>query len=152
MPVARLEGHRLRAGTHAASAMTSTYNIVDLPIQADQNDACPWVIDAAGTMPPKPARVVTNGDLSRSPDGEYTWQWRMSYMTNLMLDYWLTAYLPAEAESANVTVMTYTKSDVAMYLTAKLWKPEFPSSEAQYAPGGWGNVIWKFVGGVQIFP
>jgi hypothetical protein len=152
MPVARLEGHRLRAGTHAASALTSTYNVEDFPVQSDQNDACPWTIDGAGTTPPKPARIVTNGDLSRSPDGEYTWQWRMSYMTNGMLSYWLATFLPGGVESANVTVMTYDKTDTAMFLTAKLWLSDFPGPDAQYANGGWGNVIWRFVAGVQIFP
>jgi hypothetical protein len=151
MPVARATGWRLRAGTHTAAALTSTYNVTSLAVQADQG-AVPWTIDSAGTFPPKPARIVTNGDLSRSPDGEYAWQWRMNYMTNLMLSHWLTTFLPGDVESAAVTVMTYTKTDVAMYLTAKLWAPEFPSSDAQYAIGGWGNTIWRFVGGVQIFP
>lgn len=152
MPVARLEGHRLRAGIHAASAVTISYNVEDFPIQVDQNDACPWGIDSSGTTPPKPARVVTNADLSRSPDGEYSWQWRISYMTNLMVDYWLATLLPGGVWSAPVTAMTYNEKDVPMFLTGKIWKPEIPSPDAQYAIGGWGNVIWKFVGGVQIFP
>ena len=151
MPAARQEGHRLAPGTLTAASLTSTYNVVDLPVQSDMNDACPWAVDATGTTPPTPARVVTNADESRSADGAYSWQWRMPYMTFGALAYWLTTYLPGGVESANVTVMTYTENDVAMYLTAKLWKPEFPSSDAQYAIGGWGNVIWRFKAGVQIF-
>jgi hypothetical protein len=152
MPVARLEGQRIRSGTYAAANLTSTYNVVDLALQSDQNDACPWTIDSAGTTPPKPARIVTNGDLSRSADGFYSWQWRMSYMTNLMVSYWLSTFLPGSAQSASVTVLTYDETDTATYWNASLWKPEFPSSDAQYAIGGWGNVIWRFTRGVQIFP
>lgn len=152
MPVARLEGWRVRAGTHAASALTSTYNVQDFPIQSDQNDASPWDIDSLGTTPPKYDRIVTNGDKSRSPDGFANWQWRMSYMTNGMLSYWLATLLPGEAESAEITALTYTATDAATYWTALISKPEFPSADAQVAIGGWNNVIWRFTRAVQIFP
>jgi hypothetical protein len=152
MPVARATGWRLRAGTHTAAALTSTYNVVDLAIQADQNHACPWTIDSAGTTPPKPARIVTNADLSRSGDGFTSWKWRMSYMTNLMVSYWLTTFLPGGVESAEITALTYNAVDTAEYYQALIWRPEFPSSNAQHAVGGWGNVIWEFTRGVQVFP
>jgi hypothetical protein len=152
MPVARLEGQRLRAGTHAASALTTTYNIAGLAVQADQSLGVEWCIDSSGTTPPKPARVTVNADESESDDGFYTFAWRMSYMTNLMLSHWLSTFLPGGVRSAPVTVLTYTEADVAIYLTGLIRKPEFPSSDAQYAIGGWGNVIWRFRRGVQIFP
>lgn len=152
MPVARAEGWRLRSGTHTAANLTSTYNVVDFAMQSDQSHAIPWTIDSAGTTPPKPARIVTNADLSRSADGFYGWQWRISYMTNLMVSYWLTDFLPGGVQSASITALTYNETDAVTYWTATLWKPEFPSSDAQYAAGGWGNVIWRFTRGVQIFP
>lgn len=152
MPVARLEGHRLRAGTHAASAVTATYNVVDFPLQADQNGACPWSIDSAGTTPPKYKRIVQNADESWSPDGTTEWAWRMSYMTSGMVSYWLAAFLPAGSRSAVVTAMTYDETDAAVFYQALIKRPDFPSGDAQYAIGGWGNVIWRFVRGAQIFP
>ncbi len=152
MPVARLEGWRVRSGIHTASALTSTYNVQDFPMQSDQNDACPWDIDSAGTTPPKYDRVTTNGDKSRSKDGFASWKWRMSYMTNGMLSYWLATLLPAGAESAEITALTYSATDEAEYYQALISRPEFPGPNAQYAIGGWSSVVWEFTRGVQIFP
>lgn len=142
----------MRAGTHTAAALTSTYNVVDFPIQADQSHAIPWYIDSAGTTPPKHKRIVQNADESWSPDGTTEWAWRLGYMTNLMLSYWLTAFLPAGAQSAEITAMTYDATDAAVFYQALIKRPEFPGPDAQYAIGGWGNVIWRFMRGVQVFP
>lgn len=152
MPTARATGHRLRAGTYTAAQLTSTYNVVDFAVQSDQNALTPWVIDAAGTTPPKYARIVSNADLSRSADGFVSWQWRFSYKTNGMVGYWLTTFLPAGVQSAAVTALTYDETDTVTYWNATLLRTEFPSSDAQYMAGGWGSVIWRFVKGTQIFP
>lgn len=152
MPVARLTGHRLRAGTHTAAALTSTYNVEDFAVQADQNHATSWCIDSAGTTPPKAARIVQNADLSRSSDGFHAWQWRMSYMTNLMVAYWHTTFLPAGVQSALVTVLAYDETDAVTYWNATLLRTEYPSADAQYMAGGWGSVIHRFVKGTQVFP
>jgi hypothetical protein len=152
MPAGRAEGWRIRAGTHAASDLTSTYNVVDFALQSDQSHATPWTIDSAGTTPPKHKRVVQNADESWSPDGTVEWAWRMGYMTNGMLSYWLATLLPAGVYSATVTAMTYDATDNAVFYQALIKRPDFPGPDAQYAIGGWGNVIWRFAGGVQIFP
>ena len=152
MPVARAEGWRLRSGTHAASDVSSTYNVVDFTVQADQSHAIPWTIDSAGTTPPKHKRIVQNADESWAADGFAEWSWRMSYMTNGMLSFWLAAFLPAGVKSAAITAMTYDETDTAVFYQALIKRPEFPGPDAQYASGGWGNVIWRFARGVQIFP
>lgn len=152
MPVARLTGHRLRSGLHTAANVTTAYAVEDIALQADMSHATPWTVDAAGTTPPKKARIVINADLSRSGDGFATWKWRMSYMTHGAISYWLTTFLPGGVESADVTAMTYDETDTAVFYQALIWKPVFPSENAQYAPSGYGNVIWEFSRAVQIFP
>jgi len=150
MPNARNTGHRIRSGLQTAAAMTSTYEVESLPVQSDQPDADAWTIAGDGTTPPRPARVIVNADLSVSADGFLEFEWRMSYMSFGMLDYWLTTFLPSGVQDADVTVMTYNERDVAMYVQCKMRKPVFPSADAQVVPGGWGNVIWRFKKGVEV--
>lgn len=151
MPVARSTGHRLRSGIYVPSDVGTGYAISALAVQSDQG-SLPWVIDASGTTPPKSARVVTNADLSVSEDGFLDWAWRMSYMTNAMLAHWLTTFLPGGVQSKDVTAMTYDATDTAMFIQGLIKRPEFPGPDAQYAIGGWANVIWRFSRGVQAFP
>lgn len=152
MSESRSTGHRLRSGLWTPSDVGSAYEVEALPMQTGQNDACPWTIAGNGTTPPKHKRIVQNADESWSPDGTTEWAWRMDYMTFGMLDYWLSAFLPGGVETANVTVMTYTAVDAAVFYQALIKRPDFPGPDAQYAPGGWGNVIWRFSRGVQVFP
>lgn len=152
MPVGRKIGQKIITGTVASSSLTDTYLVTAFPVQSDQNDACPWIIDGSGTTTPTAARISTNADLSRSDDGFYSWAWRMVYMTFGMVNYWNTALLPAGAWSAPVTVLTYDENNLAVYLNATIWRPNFPGPDAQYAPGGWGNVIWRFNAGTIIAP
>jgi len=149
MPNARNTGQRIRTGLQTAASMTSTYEVEALPVQSDQTDAEWWTIASDGTTVPRPARLITNADLSVSADGFLEFEWRMSYMTFGMVDYWLTTFLPSSAQDADVTVMTYNERDVAMYVQCRMRKPVFPSADAQIAPGGY-SVIWRFRKGVEV--
>lgn len=152
MPTGRKTGQKIISGTVASSALTSSYLVTAFPVQADQNDSCPWIIAGDGTTTPTAARISTNADLSRSPDGFYSFAWRMVYMTFGMTSYWINTLLPGGVWSAPVTVLTYDENDLAVYLQATLWRPNYPGSDAQYMPGGWGNVIWRFNAGTIIAP
>jgi hypothetical protein len=151
MPAARATGWRLRSGIYTVSALTTTYLVTSLAVQSDQNDSCPWILASNGTTTPTPARIANNADKSRGPDGFKSWQWRFSYMTNGMVNLWLATFLPGDVWSADVTALTYDEADQPEYYTALIYRPQFPSQDAQYAPGGWGNVIFKFDRGVEIF-
>lgn len=152
MTNARKTLQRLRAGTFTSADLGSTYEIGQLATQSDQTSGIPWIIAADGTTTPTPARITTNADLSRSPDGFYSWSWRMSYFTFGMTDFWLTTFLPGGVFSAPVTVMTYDEADGALFLNATIWRPTFPSDKAQNAPAGFGNIVWDFTRGVIIAP
>jgi hypothetical protein len=148
--MARLTGQRLRSGLQVVANVTTSYEIERLAVQSDQFDAVLWSIAGDGTTCPTPARVTTNADLSQSDDGFYTWTWRINYMTFGMVSHWLTQFGLTSARSASVTAMTYNELNAAVYLQALLLKPVFPSQDAQYASGGYSNVMWKFVQGVII--
>ncbi|WP_230690783.1 hypothetical protein, partial [Streptococcus pneumoniae] len=81
MPVARSTGWRIAAGTISAASLTSAYEVAALPIQSDQDFSIPWTLNSALCATPTPARVTTNADLSRSPDGFYAWKWGLDYMS-----------------------------------------------------------------------
>jgi hypothetical protein len=152
MPVARSIGQRIRAGTHTAASLTTTYLITSLPVQADQNDSTPWIVNAALCTTPTPARITTNADLSRSPDGYYSWQIGFDYMTFGMTDHWNGTFIPGGGYSAPITIMDYNEENQAMFFTGEIWRPNYPSDKAQYIIGGWAKVIYDIRRGVQIFP
>jgi len=152
MPTSRNTGQRIAAGTLTAAALTSGYAITSLPMQSDQDFSCPWILAGSLCTTPTPARVTTNADLSRSADGFTTWRWGYSYMTFGMTNYWNDTFLPGDAWSSPVTVMDYDDTNVAVFYTATIWKPNYPSDKAQYITGGWGRVVFEIVKGTQIFP
>lgn len=149
-PVARKTAHRIRSGTQTVGNVTDSYAVTSLAVQSDQNDATPWELSGDGTTVPTPARISTNADLSQSDDGFYAFKWKFSYMTFGMVSHWLSQFGLTTARTALVTVMTYDATDTAVYLTCTIIKPTFPSDKAQYAIGGYMNVVWEFVGGEII--
>jgi hypothetical protein len=159
MPTPRATGHRIRAGTQTVGNITSTYAVSALPTQTDQG-VVEWVIDGSSTTYPEYARVVINLDGSASADGPVSFQWNMTYMTEDMMSHWLTTFLPSGVYSAAVSVMTYDPVGTAVYLNCKLYRPNFSEaggnqfdgrmSSAQYAFGGYRNVIWRFGEGTII--
>lgn len=148
MPTARNTGHRIRSGTHAAAAITSTYDVSALTQQADQTIEIPWVIARDDTLIPRHARIVKNADGSKSRDGFVRFKWRMSYMTFLMMDFWLDSFLASGAESANVTVRTFDEQDAEVYYQGIIYRPPFDGQNPRPAPGGWADVVWEFDNGV----
>lgn len=152
MPTARSTGQRIRAGTWTVADLTSTYAITNLPVQGDQDFSTPWILTAALCGTPTPARITTNADLSRSADGFTASRWGFRYLTFDMFEYWDTTFLPGGAWSAPVTIMDYDDTNTAVFYTATLWRPTAPSDKAQYITGGWGNVIYEWTRGVQIYP
>lgn len=152
MPVARSTGWRIASGHISAAALTSAYEVTALPVQSDQDFSTPWTLASRLCQTPTPARVTTNADLSRSPDGFYSWRWGLTYMSFGMTDYWNSTFLPGGAWSAPVTLMDYDENNQAVFYQATLWRPNYPSDKAQYITGGWANVIYDINRGVQIFP
>lgn len=149
MPNGRNSGQRIRSGLYAAGALTSTYEVSRLAVQSDQPLSIPWGIDSFASRPPIPARITTNADLSRTPDGFYEFDWVTSYHTFGMFGYWVASFLPADVESADVTVMTYDEEDAAMYLQALIHRPH-PGDGMTAVKGGWGDIHWRFTRGVAI--
>jgi hypothetical protein len=152
MPVARSTGQRIRAGVWTPADVTDAYAITALPVQSDQNDSCPWILNAELSKTPTPARVVTQADLSRGADGFTAWQWGFDYMTLAMTNFWNTSFIPGGAWSYPVTVMDYNENNQPVFYTAEIWRVDYPSDKAQYLPGGWGKVIFELKRGVQLFP
>ena len=152
MPTARLEGHRIRLGTHTVAALTSSYalsNETAFPLQTDQDPfATPWIVRGRETLPPARARSVEALDNTTIEDGFWLFQWSFSYFTFDMLKYW-NGTLLGGAASAAVTVMTYDQNDEAVYLTCKTSKIAIPR-DAAYHPGGWRDVTVKFREGTVI--
>lgn len=149
MPVPRLTGHRLRSGLWTADDLTDTYAISALPVQTDQG-FLPWVVNGQETLPPTPARITTNADLSKSPDGFYAWAWAMDMFSFEMLDYWLDTFLPDDVDSAEVSGMTYDERENPFYFQALINRPR-PGTGLSYLPGGWA-VVWQFTRGVKLPP
>lgn len=146
----RLTSQRLRSGIWSVAALTDDYEIGKLTVPADGfADSELWCYSVEGSSPPQPARVSENADGSRSDDGFYTWASRMSYVTFDMLPVFLTAAGLTSARSADVTVMEYTELNEPVYLTAKIIKPTFPSSDAIAVPNGW-SITWRFTTGIII--
>lgn len=152
MPTARSTGQRIAAGTLTAAALTDAYAITALPVQSDQGLGVPWILSAGLCATPTPARVTTNADLSRSPDGFYSWKIGFRYMTFDMTDYWNDTFLPGGVWSAPITIMDYNETNQAMFFTATIWRPNYPSDKAGYITGGWSPVIYDITAGTQIFP
>lgn len=151
MPTMRLIGHRIRAGTQTVANITSTYEVTALPVQADM-DTLPlveWLPPTAQSTPPTRARIETAADGTRLADGFYQFEWRFSYFTFNMLSHWLTTFLPSGVESAAVSVMTYDNTNTAVYLNCTLERPALPG-DAQPAPGGWADIVFRFTGGTII--
>lgn len=146
--VPRKTGHRIKAGTTTVVLLTSTYAITAFPMQSDQPDDALWELAGDPKAIPTPARISSNADGSKSADGFYTFEFRFSYMTFLMVKYWLDTFLAGGVQSAAVTVMAYDETDTAVFLTALLLKPNL--SEATKFTGGYTNVVWRFVLGVVI--
>ncbi len=152
MPVSRSTGQRIAAGTLTAASLTSAYAITSLPVQSDQDYSTPWVVDGSLCTTPTPARVTSNGDLSRSPDGFTAWRIGFTYMSFGMTDYWNDTFLPGSVWSAPITIMDYDENNQAVFYTATLYRNNYPSDKAQYIVGGWGRVIFDIEAGTQIFP
>ena len=152
MPVGRSSGQRIRAGTWTAADLTDTYAVINLPVQSDQDSSCPWILAGALSGTPTPARITQNADLSVSPDGFYSSRFGFRYLTFGMYEYFNGTFIPGGAWSAPVTVMDYDDYNQPFFMTATIIRPKAPSDKAQYITGGWGNVIFDLVKGVQIFP
>lgn len=146
----RSTGQRLRSGIWTVSDLTSTYEIANLTVPSDGfSDTEYWCYAAQGSTPPQPARVSRNADGSQSDDGFYSWSSRLSYCSFDMLPIFLTAAGLTSSRSADVTVMEYNELNVAVFLTAKIIKPLFPSSDAVMIANGW-SITWRFTNGVII--
>jgi hypothetical protein len=146
----RLTGQRLRSGLWIVADLTSTYEIEALAAASDQDDQSLWTIAGDGSQPVQPARISSNADGSVSADGFMNFSWRFSYLTFGMTTAWLTNCGLTSARSAPVTVMTYDETDAAVFLTALAIRPLLPGPDAQYAPGGYSNVIMRFTNAVLI--
>ena len=148
MANARLIGHRIRSGHFAsASSITSTYEITAIATQTDQRGDTPWTAPAAeGTTPPRPAEFITALDESVVANGYYAWQWVFSYMTFDMYQYWMTTFCDTNAWYGDVTVMTYSEFDVAIYLKAKMKRPQ----NLAIAMGGYRDITFLFTHGEVI--
>lgn len=144
--------HRLRSGTQAVVDVTTTYAISAITVPSDDvADADFYVVAGDGSECPSPARISQSADGSRSADGFMTFSWRIPYMTFGMVTNFLSASGLTTAQSALVTVMTYTELNSAIFLTATIIRPQFGRyQDAVHAPDGYQNVVWRFVNGVVI--
>lgn len=139
----RKTGQRIREGLHDATDVGTSYEVIQLEVQEDQDDPDWWVLDGWRSTPPRPARRTKFADGSAGKDGFYSFEWVISYMTFGMLAYWLDRFLPDGAEAAPVTVMAYDENDVAVFFQAMINKPSLPG-DGQPTFGGWMQVTWKF--------
>lgn len=150
MTAFRQAGQRYRAGIWTVSDLTDDYELSKLSVPSDGIfDEEMWCISSEGSTPPQPARVSSNADGSVSDDGFYTWKSRLSYVTFDAMPILWTALGLTNSRSADVTVMEYNELNVAIFLTAKVIKPTFPSNEAIMLPGGW-SIVLTFVNGEII--
>lgn len=143
MPNERKTGQRIREGLHDATDVDASYEVIQLPTQADQDDPDWWVIDGWRSTPAKRARRSKLADGSATRDGFYSFQWVISYKTFDMLAYWNGRFLPDGAEAAPVTVMTYDENDDPIFLQCMINRPDLPG-DGDPTFGGWMNVRYVF--------
>lgn len=138
--------HRLRAGTHAVVDLTSTYAISNFPLQADMGAINAWYCNST---PPRPQQIRQAISGKQLGQGYYTSRLEFDIMTHGMVSYMLTTFFSSATLWSNaVTVMLYSESDAAVYLTATLLRPAFdalPQNEIGYT-----RVNWDLIKGTII--
>jgi len=99
---------RARAGTYAASAMTSTYAIQSYPTQTDQQNY-PWLVASPSEMF-RPYDAITRGGLSglRRQIGKWNGAWYFAALTPLMFNYVQQTLFPTDGINELMTIVTYT--------------------------------------------
>jgi hypothetical protein len=149
MPAARNEGHSIQAGLQTVASFNSTHEVQNFAVQSDQRPI-EWAIDSELSVPPRPARITANADLSRSSDGFFSATLGMTYITNGMLSYLLSTFFAGSAETSESTIKTFDEADTAIYLQGLLIRPNVEDGSLEYAGGGWRNVLLRFVRGTVI--
>jgi hypothetical protein len=147
MTLTRHTDQRIKAGWTTQAVLTATYAVSAIPTQTDQDiDQMPWVLDARLHIPVKYQRLAATADQRLTEDGGLIGQWGFSFMSFAMVYYWKVTLL-AGLVSAPVTIMDYDDQETAKYIQCYMQKAILPG-DGEWTPGGWKNVIWRWVGGV----
>ena len=124
---------RIRRGTYAETEMTSTYNVIALPIQSDQRKKWFRPIDPSGGWS-RNAEIVEAFDGTRRGYGGIELSWTFTMLTPKMVDY-LWFHLFDEQYSNTFTITTWDRGFGWRVINCTgLWND--PARDADQ-PGGW---------------
>lgn len=102
-----MSAFRIRAGTYAASTMTSTYNVRSFAVQTDQLN--PWFSPVTPSERWRQYDAQTEGGLSglRRFIGKWNGSWYFNAITPGQVDYLRTTLFPTDGVNEDVTIVTY---------------------------------------------
>lgn len=147
---------RLRAGTYAATNLTTTYRLTAFTVQNDQRTpmGTEGAIKVAWLNPafppstlPHPQAVVVARDFTRRAHGYLKWRWVFGRWTFGMYDYLLDTFFPSDAHYAAITCTHYAHN-ILGYYTAIMARPD--ESNLVMVPGGYRDIVLDFERGVKI--
>lgn len=141
--------------TKATLEGSSAYLLENFPIQSDQLVNTPWPLPLDdGSLYPHFSRYSITADLSQRGDGFVSWNWKLPYLTELMVDYLEQGPLYAcnwcGLLTAAVTVKTLCRDGQYRVYTANAL---VPVEEGQHFKRGYAGVedyLIRFVKGVNL--
>lgn len=154
---ARLIGHKLAYGTKTVAEMGSVALLTAWTRQSDMRANNNWLpptyapISGDPSTPPEfPARGQALSGVIRE-DGFYTSKWFFENLWTFgMWGYFEDTFSPTGLPYAPVTMLTYTKRNVAVYLTATLEIPRVSKGTLAQVPTGFYPIIFNYTYGSII--
>lgn len=132
---------------------SSSYTLSAFPWQSDQvTPLLGWKEPQRnGTLRPRPTRLAANADLSRRPDGTWTFTWAMPPMTPLQFFYLITnQWSSGSTWSAAATVQTWDDNVNGYSVFNVTAIRPTPGQDYGILDGMYMDVKYSFVGGVLL--
>lgn len=161
MPVSRTRSHKIGTGTLDKTAIDALTAIRSWTKVTDQGKV-PWLAPTFESTIPTRSLVSVFADGSVKEHGYLTFDWRISFWTFGMLDYFLDTFLTTASvrvEYKLCSVLLYDDINVAQYIAGTtVYRPHLRNSYRtgpQFGeliprqPGGF-EVILHFAGGTDI--
>ncbi len=152
MAVLRPTDYSIQTGHVTVGSFTTNHRIVNFAVQSDQGSTTdpdiPWTNPLITPEKyPTPPEIITSMSSKAFPNGFYTWTWTFSIWTPLMVKYWEDTFLTSGVWSKECTVKTYNRYEQAMYLQARMMKPQIITP---LRGAGFSNIQIEFKRGVVI--
>lgn len=149
--------YRLAFGTLSKAALeaSSSYLLENFPIQSDQVVNTPWPLPVDdGSLYPHLARYTITAGLSQRGDGYVAWNWKLPYLTELMIDYLEDGPLYScnwcGALWAPVTAKTLCRDGVYRCYTANALVPVEEGNHFKRSYAGVEDYLIRFIKGVNL--